>query len=129
MEVWNILPLKGEKIQGWMFPAVIAWNYLTLTMYALPYAFHCMIMVQNAKFDTDFVSECLITMSISSRVVLLWSRRTLGFSNDFFFKIREDGQYRAILYNFFFKVLVIGCNFIPLCYKFDKILADLVSRG
>ena len=67
--------IKVEKLEGQMYRAISAIQYWFVGMYGLPYIYLLGKMLLNASFNTDFISEFLMSMSVTMRIILIWSRR------------------------------------------------------
>ena len=67
--------IKVEKLKGQMYRAISDIHYWLIGMYCLPYIYLSVMMLLNASFNTEFISEFLMTISVTIRFILLRSRR------------------------------------------------------
>ena len=81
LHLWHfsaILPenyITREKLRGWLLKVTIAFHVFCIGIYCSTYLCCCILMVLKAEFDSDFICEFLIVMSVSIRYILYWSRR------------------------------------------------------
>ena len=67
--------IKVEKLKGQMYRAISDIHYWVIGMYSLPYIYLSVMMLLNTEFNTEFISELLMIMSVTIRIILLWLRR------------------------------------------------------
>ena len=67
--------IKVEKLKGQMYRAISAIHCWVIGMYSLPYIYLLGKMLLNASFNTEFICEFLMIISVTMRIILLWTRR------------------------------------------------------